>query len=125
MSRAIMSAGLASTLAVLLACAGCSTSTLVQSAEVLPLAQRVVTYHDEHVEEGPGSDEALAQSAALISALRAEEVSQPFLRGVLDPVLERYEKQIEADAGLSELERRIKTDDLRILRRVAGVESGD
>lgn len=109
-------------LAVLAGClAGCSTSTLVQSGEVLPLAQRVVAYHDAQLGDGPGEADARAQSAALLAALQGEDVSQEFLRGVMLPVLTRYRAQVEADADLSPLERRIKLDDVAVLRRVAGM----
>lgn len=124
MKRGTTTVRLALLLAAFTALVGCSTSTLVQSSEVLPLAQRVVDYHDAHLDDGPAASDARAQSAALVAALSQEAVSQEFLRGVLLPVLTRYQAQVEADKSLSALERRIKLDDVAVLRRVAGFVPG-
>ena len=116
---------IAALLAILSVLAGCSTSTLVQSSEVMPLAQRVVDYHDAPVGDGPEAADARAQSAALLAALGQPEVSQEFLRGVLLPVLTRYRGLVDEDGSLSPLELRIKLDDVAVLRRVAGIQSDD
>lgn len=124
MSRHAQSVRLAAAVLALLVCAGCSTSTLVQSSEVLPLAQRVVDYHDEHLPADQDNSDALAQSAALIATLRREEVSQSYLWSIAAPVLERYARQVEDDPDLIPLERRTKLDDVKTIRKVAGLSDG-